>query len=97
MFRFVKPFLTHARPPLTETMPQFCMPLARLLTTEQQLSQVRIKLLPTELFYQVRTVPAWAGGAARREPLVCSPHRQDSSSQNKFCVNTSVVRTQWFQ
>jgi len=35
--RFVKPFLTHARPPLTETLPGCCLPLAKLLTTDQQL------------------------------------------------------------
>jgi len=38
--RFVKPLLTHARPPLTDTMPRCCLPLARLLTTEQQTLRV---------------------------------------------------------
>lgn len=40
VMRFVKPLLTHARPPLTETLPKCCMPLARLLTTDQQLTTV---------------------------------------------------------
>lgn len=38
--RFMKPLLTHARPSLMDTMPKCCLPLARLLTTEEQLSQV---------------------------------------------------------
>ncbi|XP_025079099.1 sodium/hydrogen exchanger 9-like isoform X7 [Pomacea canaliculata] len=37
--RFMKPLLTHARPSLMDTMPKCCLPLARLLTTEEQLSQ----------------------------------------------------------
>lgn len=39
-FRIVKPFLTHSRPALTETLPQCCLPLAKLLTSEEQYSQV---------------------------------------------------------
>ena len=42
-FRFIKPLLTHARPPLTETLPQCCLPLAKLLTTDEQLQQVSNK------------------------------------------------------
>ncbi|CAK1544607.1 unnamed protein product [Leptosia nina] len=37
--RLLKPLLTHARPPLTETLPGFCRPLARLLTTTRQYTQ----------------------------------------------------------
>ncbi|KAK2153060.1 hypothetical protein LSH36_309g02023 [Paralvinella palmiformis] len=37
--RYVKPLLTHARPPLTETLPECCNCLARILTTHQQLLQ----------------------------------------------------------
>jgi sodium/hydrogen exchanger-like protein 6/7 len=36
--KFVKPLLTCAQPPLTETLPHCCLPLARLLTTTEQLS-----------------------------------------------------------
>jgi sodium/hydrogen exchanger-like protein 6/7 len=36
--QFVKPLLTCAQPPLTETLPHCCLPLARLLTTTEQLS-----------------------------------------------------------
>ncbi|XP_050670669.1 sodium/hydrogen exchanger 7 isoform X3 [Leptidea sinapis] len=36
--RLLKPLLTHSRPPLTETMPAFMGPLARLLTTTRQFS-----------------------------------------------------------
>ncbi|XP_062575375.1 sodium/hydrogen exchanger 9-like [Saccostrea cucullata] len=35
--RILKPFLTHSRPTLMETLPACCMPLARLLTTEEQM------------------------------------------------------------
>ncbi|XP_074657555.1 sodium/hydrogen exchanger 9-like isoform X2 [Tubulanus polymorphus] len=37
--KFLKPLLTHSRPLLEESLPRCCHPLARLLTTEQQLSQ----------------------------------------------------------
>ena len=35
---FMKPLLTHSRPSLMETMPQFCLPISRLLTSTQQLN-----------------------------------------------------------
>ncbi|KAG8136009.1 hypothetical protein E2320_008982 [Naja naja] len=31
--RYLKPILTHAGPPLTTTLPQWCNPVARLLTS----------------------------------------------------------------
>lgn len=34
---FMKPLLTHARPSLMETMPRCCLPVARLLTSAQQM------------------------------------------------------------
>ncbi|XP_034943648.1 sodium/hydrogen exchanger 7 isoform X2 [Chelonus insularis] len=37
--RYMKPLLTHSRPTLLETLPVCCTPLARILTTAQQLSQ----------------------------------------------------------
>ncbi|GAB6027994.1 solute carrier 9, sub A, variant 3 [Chamberlinius hualienensis] len=37
--KLMKPLLTHCRPTLLETLPVCCTPLARLLTTSQQLSQ----------------------------------------------------------
>jgi hypothetical protein len=39
-FRILKPFLTHSRPTLMETLPACCLPLAKLLTTEEQLAEV---------------------------------------------------------
>ena len=57
-FRFIKPLLTHARPPLTETLPQCCLPLAKLLTTDEQLQQVRMAR-KTTLFLTVNSLIAW--------------------------------------
>ncbi|XP_069678166.1 sodium/hydrogen exchanger 9 isoform X3 [Periplaneta americana] len=37
--RYMKPFLTHARPTLLETLPVCCNPLARILTTTEQMTQ----------------------------------------------------------
>ncbi|KOB73833.1 Sodium/hydrogen exchanger, partial [Operophtera brumata] len=37
--KLLKPLLTHARPPLTETLPDFCRPVARVLTTTHQYTQ----------------------------------------------------------
>ncbi|KAI8438303.1 hypothetical protein MSG28_010876 [Choristoneura fumiferana] len=37
--RLLKPLLTHARPPLTETLPTFMSPVARWLTTTHQYTQ----------------------------------------------------------
>uniref|UniRef100_A0A336LGG0 Sodium/hydrogen exchanger n=1 Tax=Culicoides sonorensis TaxID=179676 RepID=A0A336LGG0_CULSO len=37
--KYMKPFLTHSRPTLLDTMPVFLSPLARLLTTTEQLNQ----------------------------------------------------------
>ncbi|XP_069936285.1 sodium/hydrogen exchanger 9-like isoform X2 [Cherax quadricarinatus] len=38
--KFMKPFLTNSRPTLLDTTPLCCAPLARLLTTTEQLTQV---------------------------------------------------------
>lgn len=40
--RYMKPLLTHSRPTLLETLPVCCNPIARLLTTTQQLTQVSV-------------------------------------------------------
>lgn len=50
--KYMKPFLTHARPTLLETLPVCCNPLARLLTTTEQLTQVRMNISRTNVqFY----------------------------------------------
>ncbi|XP_021925908.1 sodium/hydrogen exchanger 7 isoform X3 [Zootermopsis nevadensis] len=37
--KYMKPFLTHARPTLLETLPVCCNPVARILTTTEQMTQ----------------------------------------------------------
>ncbi|KAF4528470.1 hypothetical protein B566_EDAN015932 [Ephemera danica] len=37
--KYMKPFLTHARPTLLDTLPVCCNPIARILTTTEQLTQ----------------------------------------------------------
>ncbi|XP_023706689.1 sodium/hydrogen exchanger 7 isoform X2 [Cryptotermes secundus] len=37
--KYMKPFLTHARPTLLETLPVCCNPIARILTTTEQMTQ----------------------------------------------------------
>ncbi|XP_050461127.1 sodium/hydrogen exchanger 7 isoform X11 [Cataglyphis hispanica] len=39
--KYMKPLLTHSRPTLLETLPVCCSPLARILTTTQQMTQVQ--------------------------------------------------------
>ena len=38
--RYMKPFLTNSRPTLLDTTPICCAPIARILTTTEQLTQV---------------------------------------------------------
>lgn len=38
--RYMKPLLTHSRPTLLETLPVCCNPIARILTTTEQMTQV---------------------------------------------------------
>lgn len=40
--RYMKPLLTHSRPTLLETLPVCLNPIARLLTTTEQMTQVNI-------------------------------------------------------
>ncbi|XP_042889453.1 sodium/hydrogen exchanger 7-like isoform X4 [Penaeus japonicus] len=42
--RFMKPFLTNSRPTLLDTTPLCCAPLARILTTTEQLTQLYTSL-----------------------------------------------------
>lgn len=40
--RYMKPLLTNSRPTLFETLPSFCTPIARILTTTEQLTQTGV-------------------------------------------------------
>ncbi|XP_055868371.1 sodium/hydrogen exchanger 9-like isoform X3 [Biomphalaria glabrata] len=42
--RFMKPLLTNCRPTLMETLPNCCLPFAKLFTTEEQISQGEIHI-----------------------------------------------------
>ncbi|XP_045777508.1 sodium/hydrogen exchanger 7 isoform X3 [Maniola jurtina] len=46
--KLLKPLLTHARPPLTETLPSFLRPLGRVLTTTRQYTQAENSLRRTD-------------------------------------------------
>ncbi|XP_039753908.1 sodium/hydrogen exchanger 7 isoform X1 [Pararge aegeria] len=46
--KLLKPLLTHARPPLTETLPAFLRPLGRILTTTRQYTQSENSLRRTD-------------------------------------------------
>lgn len=48
-YRYMKPLLTNSRPTLLDTLPNCCTPLARLLTTTEQLTQVLSDLYTFEL------------------------------------------------
>ncbi|CAG0900799.1 unnamed protein product [Darwinula stevensoni] len=44
---YMKPFLTHSRPTLLDTVPVCCLPLARVLTSTRQLTQEEQPHVPT--------------------------------------------------
>jgi len=47
--KYMKPFLTHARPTLLETLPVCCNPIARILTTTEQMTQVLLPTCPVQI------------------------------------------------
>jgi hypothetical protein len=49
----MKPLLTNSVPALTDTMPKFCLPVTRILTTKEQEGIVRIKTIFLLLFFFV--------------------------------------------
>lgn len=57
-FRILKPLLTHSRPTLMETLPACCLPITRLLTTEEQLLEV----LYSVYSLLIGVLTSWGGG-----------------------------------
>ncbi|XP_047985373.1 sodium/hydrogen exchanger 6 isoform X5 [Leguminivora glycinivorella] len=74
--RLLKPLLTHARPPLTETLPTFMSPVARWLTTTHQYTQGC-------LYNYKFVVPEADSGLARNQDS--SLRRADSDSD--LCID----------
>ncbi|XP_044740864.1 sodium/hydrogen exchanger 6 isoform X2 [Chrysoperla carnea] len=69
--RYMKPFLTHSRPTLLETLPVCCNPIARLLTTTEQMTQDGIRsnardsdseLCPDEDYSRADRMDSLSGG-----------------------------------
>lgn len=50
---YMKPLLTHSRPTLLETLPVCCNPLARLLTTTEQMTQVNNKTIYVTILFLI--------------------------------------------
>ncbi|KAG5677784.1 hypothetical protein PVAND_007514 [Polypedilum vanderplanki] len=77
--RYMKPFLTNSRPTLLETLPEFLTPLARVLTTTEQLNQSgRTRKLDSDSDLCIDETNGGGGGSTRRNSisrvLPRSPH-----------------------
>ncbi|XP_054265641.1 sodium/hydrogen exchanger 6-like isoform X3 [Macrosteles quadrilineatus] len=80
--RYMKPLLTHARPTLLETLPVCCGPVARLLTTTEQLTQDRTHRSNSDSDLCLEETEINAAGDSTvsafprpREPVVINPLR----------------------
>jgi len=70
----VKPLLTHQQPPLTETLPECCLPLARLLTTTEQMVR---HLYTNPCCYISALNHEWFDGSLHKSALTLLVGRQE--------------------
>ncbi|KAJ1527170.1 hypothetical protein ONE63_008701 [Megalurothrips usitatus] len=85
--KYMKPFLTHSRPTLLETLPVCCNPLARLLTTTEQLTQECGR----------SRVDSDSELCLEENEMSFTDHRRSSSSQRAVVSITTQPKNQLFQ
>ncbi|XP_075225926.1 na[+]/H[+] hydrogen exchanger 3 isoform X2 [Lycorma delicatula] len=87
--RYLKPLLTHARPTLLETLPVCCNPIARVLTTTEQMTQdTRCRSgSDSDLCLEETEISAGGDQTHRRQmnPVVIVPERVYPSNGQPVC------------